>query len=236
MTDRGTLKHSSSSRSSILWKPRSSQAVPVSSSASTAGGLSQLDFSPQLSAAAAFAWGSQRRPICSSGLPGGGELKASSPPHMHEPLWWSCALLFQMLCMCNLCNRSRKRKLAKGGQNQTVLLIIPVVGVERKVLSKPQLCVPWWFFSFSTTTLLYSAQTAVPWSLIVFFYSLSPLQSAALLCPLPSAILHRIPLSLLPKRVLKCHRTDLEVSDTVRRTDQKCHGSFAAWNLGSGEG
>lgn len=36
-----------------------------------------------------------------------------------------------------------------------------------------------------------------------------------------------IPLSLLPKRVLKCHSTDLEVSGTVKRTDQKCHGSFA---------
>lgn len=48
-----------------------------------------------------------------------------------------------------------------------------------------------------------------------------------------------IPLSLLPKRVLKCHCTDAGVCGTVRRTYQKCHSSlkFGEWggviNVGS---
>lgn len=137
----------------------------------------------------------QSKPILTLGFleVGSTRLKASATPRMSEPLWCYCALLFQMLCMCNLWNRSRKRKWAKGSQNQTVLLIIPVVGMESKVLSKLQLCVPWWLFFSSTATvlyLMYTAQNPLPWSLIDSFYPLAHLQSTALLCPLPSAILH----------------------------------------------
>ena len=155
---------------------------------------------------------------------------------MHEPLWCSLALLFQMLCMCNSCNRSRKRKWAKGSQDQTVLLIIPVVGMESKALSKPKLCVPFGLFFFPSATLLYpmdSPQDVPARSFVVSIFVSAPLQSAASLCAAllcyPSLTW---PLSPGGIKALPCRLTSLWLCE---ETDQKRHGSFAAQNRGSGE-
>lgn len=99
-----------------------------------------------------------------------------------------------------------------------MLLIIPVVGMESKVLSKPKLCVPFCLFS---ATLLYpmdSPQDALACSLIASIFLLAPLPSAASLCAPWICYPSLTPLSLLPKEALKCRHTDPGVCGTVR-----CH-------------
>lgn len=100
-----SLKCSSSSGSSILWKPHSSQAVPVSSSASTGGRQSQLDSRSQLSAKATLCSGAshtaQAKPQHkASQQQGEMRHKACASPRVQEPLWCSFALLFQLFCIC----------------------------------------------------------------------------------------------------------------------------------------